>query len=238
MDRARVICPSVSLAAHLGGLALLTTGVLVLPDRLPATVNEAYGRLLVAPSLALSLGTGGLEGGHRRIPPVRVSNPHLPSLAPTSSREVADDPTLDSTSSVGPPGLIDDDRPGDGVGLCLENCGTDTVPGPAVAGPPTAPAPHPAPLRVHEGLREPLKLRHVAPVYPPLAIAAHVQGRVVLDCVIDEDGRVSAITVLRGQPLLEAAAVEAVRQWRYRPTLLNGTPVSVLLTVNVDFHLR
>jgi protein TonB len=86
--------------------------------------------------------------------------------------------------------------------------------------------------------REPRKVRHVAPVYPPLALAARVQGRVRLECVIGEDGRVSEIVVVEGHPLLDAAAIEAVRQWRYRPTLLNGVPVSVALAVVVDFRLR
>jgi protein TonB len=87
-------------------------------------------------------------------------------------------------------------------------------------------------------VREPRKVRHVAPVYPPLAVAARVQGSVRLECVIGEDGRVSDVVVVQGHPLLEAAAVEAVRQWRYRPTLLNGVRVSVVLTVVVDFRLR
>jgi protein TonB len=92
---------------------------------------------------------------------------------------------------------------------------------------------------VHRGgdLREPRKLRHVAPIYPELAVEARVQGTVVIDCVIGEDGRVSAVTVLRGHPLLDPAAEEAVRQWRYTATLLNGVPVSVLLTVTVAFRL-
>jgi protein TonB len=81
-------------------------------------------------------------------------------------------------------------------------------------------------------------VRHVAPVYPPLAVAARVQGSVRLECVIGEDGRVSEVAVVQGHPLLDAAAVEAVRQWRYRPTLLNGVRVSLVLTVVVDFRLR
>jgi protein TonB len=78
----------------------------------------------------------------------------------------------------------------------------------------------------------------VAPVYPPLAVAARVEGNVILECVIGEDGRVSGIAVVRGHPLLDAAAVEAVRQWRYAPSLLNGVHVSVVLSVTVAFRLR
>jgi protein TonB len=75
-------------------------------------------------------------------------------------------------------------------------------------------------------------------VYPPLALAARVEGPVLLEAIIDTEGRVQAVRVLRSPPMLDAAAVEAVRQWRYTPTLLNGTPVPVIMTVNVMFQLR
>jgi protein TonB len=87
-------------------------------------------------------------------------------------------------------------------------------------------------------IRTPLKLRHVDPEYPPLARAAHVGGRVVVECVIDTDGRVARARIVSGKPLLNEAALAAVRQWLYRPTLLDGMPVAVQMTVTVDFHLR
>jgi protein TonB len=64
-----------------------------------------------------------------------------------------------------------------------------------------------------------------------------VQGIVILECRIDPRGEVVDVKVLRGVPLLDAAAVDAVRQWRYAPTLLNGVPVSVIMTVTVNFRL-
>lgn len=95
-----------------------------------------------------------------------------------------------------------------------------------------------APLPVGGKIRAPLKLHDVAPVYPELARRARVQGLVLISCVIDADGRVAEAAVLRGVPLLDAAALEAVRQWTYRPTLLNGSPVAVVMTVTVQFTLR
>ncbi len=94
------------------------------------------------------------------------------------------------------------------------------------------------PLRVGGNIRAPLKLHDVAPVYPELARRARVQGLVIISCVIDADGRVAEAAVLRGVPLLDTAALEAVRQWTYRPTLLNGSPVAVVMTVTVQFTLR
>ena len=76
------------------------------------------------------------------------------------------------------------------------------------------------------------------PVYPELARRARISGTVVLEAVVDEEGNVSELRVLRGHPLLIDAALQAVKQWKYSPTILNGEPVQVLATITVDFRLR
>jgi TonB family protein len=85
---------------------------------------------------------------------------------------------------------------------------------------------------------EPRKLRNVAPVYPDSARQARIQDVVILECVIAVDGRVEDVVALRGHALLRDAAVEAVRQWRYTPTLRGGVAVPVIMTVTVAFRLR
>lgn len=75
-------------------------------------------------------------------------------------------------------------------------------------------------------------------MYPDIARQARVQGAVILDCVIGPDGRVSDVNVLRSIPLLDQAAIDAVKQWRYTPTRLNRVPVPVILTVTVNFTLQ
>jgi protein TonB len=75
-------------------------------------------------------------------------------------------------------------------------------------------------------------------VYPPLARVAHVEGTVILEAVLGADGLVREVGVLRSLPLLDQAAVQAVEQWQFTPTLLNGEPVPVVLTVTVMFSLR
>ena len=86
---------------------------------------------------------------------------------------------------------------------------------------------------------EPRKLRAVPPVYPELARQARVQGAVVLDCVVDKRGRVAEVNVLNSaSPLLNAAALEAVRQWVYAPTLVDGVPVRLRVKVTVTFNLN
>jgi TonB family protein len=94
-----------------------------------------------------------------------------------------------------------------------------------------------APVRVGGAIREPRKLKHVNPVYPDIAKQARVQGVVILECTISPDGRVTDVKLLRGIPLLDQAAIEAVKQWVYTPTLLNGVPVPVIMTITVNFRL-
>lgn len=103
---------------------------------------------------------------------------------------------------------------------------------------PAAPPPVQQPLRVGSSVRQPVKVRDVAPVYPQIAQAARVQGIVILEATIGPDGRVTNARVLRSVPLLDQAALEAVRQWEYTPTLLNGAPVPVIMSVTVQFTLR
>jgi protein TonB len=83
----------------------------------------------------------------------------------------------------------------------------------------------------------PQRIQNVDPVYPPLALSARVQGVVILELRIGPDGHVADARILRSIPLLDQAAVDAVRQWEYAPTLLNGSPVSVLTTATVNFTL-
>ena len=108
---------------------------------------------------------------------------------------------------------------------------------PRSPGLPQAPPP-PQPVRVGSTIRVPTKVHDVRPVYPADAMAARVQGVVICEIVIDTTGHVSDVKVLRSIELLDAAAVEAVRQWEFEPTWLNGMPVPVIMTVTVNFTLQ
>jgi TonB family protein len=103
------------------------------------------------------------------------------------------------------------------------------------AKPPRLPAE--APLHVGSGIAEPRRTRSVNPVYPPAAIAARIQGVVVLECTISAKGKVVAVRTMRSVPALDQAAIDAVKQWEYTPTLLNGVAVPVIMTVTVNFKL-
>ncbi|MEP6916312.1 MAG: energy transducer TonB [Acidobacteriota bacterium] len=106
------------------------------------------------------------------------------------------------------------------------------------APPPPPPPPTPSIVRAGEGVREPKKIADVRPVYPAIAQSARVQGTVILEAVINERGAVERINVLRSIPLLDGAAISAVRAWRYTPTTLNGVAVSVLITITINFTLH
>ena len=102
---------------------------------------------------------------------------------------------------------------------------------------PPPPSPSAAPVRVGGAVPPPRKVKHANPVYPPEAQAAHVQGLVIIEATIDPTGRVGAARVVRSIPILDAAAVEAVKQWEFTPTVINGAPVPVIMTVTVNFTL-
>jgi TonB family protein len=92
-----------------------------------------------------------------------------------------------------------------------------------------------APLRVGGNIVTPAKIQDAPPVMPPLAAQANLHGVVILEVTVGADGRVTQANVLRSIPLLDQAAIDAVRQWRFTPTLLNGVAVPIIMTVAVPF---
>ncbi len=140
--------------------------------------------------------------------------------------EIRPEEGLDLGVEGGAPGGVEGGIPGGVVGG-------------VVGGLPDAPPPPPVkPVRVGGDIREPRKLVDVPPVYPALAAKAYVQGIVIIEATIDPRGRVVNATILRSVPMLDEAALEAVRQWVYTPTLLNGVPTPVIMTITVRFHLK
>jgi len=100
-----------------------------------------------------------------------------------------------------------------------------------------APEPPRSVVRVGGNIRAPKLVHEVKPDYPPLAVQARVSGMVILEAQVGTDGRVRSVRVLRGIPLLDEAAIEAVKQRRYQPLLLNGEPTEFILTLTMSFKL-
>jgi len=92
-------------------------------------------------------------------------------------------------------------------------------------------------VRVSSGVQSGLLVRKVPPAYPPLARQARIQGTVVLQAQISKNGDIENLQLVSGHPMLAPAAIEAVKQWKYKPYLLNGEPVEVETTVQVNFSL-
>jgi protein TonB len=217
----------VSIALH----AVLLLAVLVVPllrdDSLPEKADEVQAFFAAPPEFA--------------PPPPPPPPPRAAARAVTQARlepvtpgfvapveiptEIVPEQGLDLGAEGGIPGGVEGGVPGGVVGGVVGGL------------PEAAPPPPVRLLRVGTDVREPRKVKTVPPVYPELAVKARVQGQVVLECQIDVRGRVAEVRALRGSPILVDAAIEAVRQWVYTPTLLNGVPVPVLMEVTVTFNL-
>jgi periplasmic protein TonB len=92
-------------------------------------------------------------------------------------------------------------------------------------------------VRVSQGVSQGLLVKKVQPTYPPLARQARIQGQVILQAEISKDGSIENLRLISGHPMLAPAAIDAVKQWRYKPYMLNGEPVAVETTVMVNFTL-
>ena len=157
-------------------------------------------------------------------PPVSIPRPHdihleaAPSV--TSTTPVSELPLPVVASSTAHPGLLTSTASADSTRV--------------VPPPPTVTS---APVRVPMGglIQPPRKIRDVQPTYPAIARAARASGVVIIEAVIGTDGRIDGARVVRSASFFDQPALDAVRQWRYTPTLLNGQAVEVVLTVAVSF---
>jgi protein TonB len=162
------------------------------------------------------------------VPPAVVATPP-PAPGPIVSIDATTPPTTGDVPSPCLTGCDPVARP-DGSGDGPGEDGATGIPG-AAAG-------TDAPIRPGGDIQPPRRVVYVPPVYPEIAKQARVGGTVVLDCTIDRDGRVVDVSVISGHPLLDEAALSAVRRWTYTPTRLNGVPIPVLMTVTVRFTPR
>jgi protein TonB len=215
------------------GIQALVGGVLLvlpllrpigLPSLRPLSTPVSLGRPLGEPPATRA------PAGARTVPRSAVLDlilrtpTRIPNGIPTTSDDGPPQITGLGSSSIG-----DDVGDPRGIPNLLSSGSQPVVP---VAAPP----PRIAPLRISH-LSEGDLVRKVLPRYPPLARTARVQGQVVLQAVISKQGAIEDLKLLAGHPLLVPAAIEAVRQWRYRPYLLNNEPVEVETQITVNFSL-
>lgn len=158
---------------------------------------------------------------------------YAPRVIPKRVAEIKDLPIAPQTTAGVPGGVIGGvpgGQLGGVIGGILGQMGR-------VIPPPPKPVVHRGPYRVGGRVQAPTLIRQVQPVYPVLAREARIHGDVVIDSVIDERGQVTQMKVVSGHPLLVSAAFDAVRQWRYEPTRLNGVPVAIEMEITVHFRL-
>jgi protein TonB len=161
-----------------------------------------------------------------------------PSRIPAKVEMINEDdapPPVAATSGVvgGVPGGIPGGQLGGVIGGIISSSSS-----PAAVPTLSKPVPTVKRVRVSPGVIKGLLIYRVEPAYPPLAEEARIQGVVVLTALIDKGGNIQSLQVVSGHPLLARAAIDAVKQWRYKPFLLNGQPLEVETTVTVTFHVR
>jgi protein TonB len=157
-----------------------------------------------------------------------------PTKIPQSVQMIREEEAPPDLSGGGVPGGVPGGIPGGQVGGViggiLGSASNTTVPKLALPVPPKR-------IRVSQGVTEGRLIKKIEPKYPPLAMAARIQGQVVLTAVIDKNGEIQNLMLVSGHPMLVPVAIDAVKQWRYRPFLLNGEPVEVETTITVNFQL-
>ena len=225
---------SLSLGVHAAALVALFALSALGPEPLPSPV-------VIASSPRLVVDAAVIRFSPRRAP--LRSTPRLPSRGP---RPMLTSPTprmAEPATRVAAFAIQEVPNPGDAAvdetGGCTQGCVVGAGdPGPGDSEGVGTGAEMVVPIVPGGDLRPPRKLRDTPPIYPVLAVQSRLEGQVTIECRIDTSGRVVDATVLQGHPLLSPAALAAVRQWVYQPTLLNGVPVSVIMTVTVHFRLR
>ena len=205
--------------------AIIIAGVVIVPlvavDDLPDLPRAAAEYVVIAPPQP--------PPAAPRAP--RRTTGNVPAVNPLAA------PVQASAGIAPEPGLVPEPEPAAGAGVTGGLPGS--VDGAGLAEQPEPPPPPPVtPMRITSDLQRPAKVRDAVPVYPDIAMRARIGGMVILEATIDAGGRVTNVRVLRSVPLLDQAAIDAVRQWEFTPTRLNGVAIPVVMTVTVHFTLR
>jgi len=210
----------VSIAVHTAALFLLVVIPLLAMDALPSVTSMT------------------------RYVPIEIKTPEMPSppapsIASPTVPSVAPGPPIEAPTTIAPeaperPPALSNANAVDGA-IGIPGMGT-RLPAEMVNVPPPT-VQRAEPVRPGGNVKAPTRTTYVPPAYPPIAISAKIAGTVIIEAIIGIDGSVRDAKILRSIPLLDDAALAAVRQWRYTPTTLNGIPVPVVMTVSVRFEI-
>ncbi len=218
---------------------LIQIGIIVVMILIPLIFTEALPRtqlmtLLVAPPPPPPPPPPPAAAPVRIVKQIQtdIVNGELrtPTKIPKKVEMIKEDEAPPQVASTGVVGGVPGGVPGGSMGGVI---------GSVLSSMPTV-APHvatPQRVRVSSGVQSGLLVRKVNPSYPPLARQARIQGVVILQAQISKDGSIQNLQLISGHPMLAPAAIEAVKQWKYRPYLLNGEPVEVETQIQVNFTL-
>ena len=217
----------VSIATHAGLLGLLVAVPVLSQEPLPEPAALTIKAFLVEPALAPAPPPPPPPAAAHTAPrtpamPLPSTTLQVPVVVPA---ELKPEEAMDLGIEGGTPGGVEGGVPGGVVGGVVGGLGESAAP--------TVPRV----VRVGGEVKEPTKLRNVNPTYPDVAVSGRIEGTVVLEATIAPNGKVAEVRVVRSLPLLEKAAIDAVKQWVYSPTLIDGVPVSAIMTVTVRFQL-
>ena len=213
------VLASIGLQATIAGVVI--TLPLLHPEALPFHVEapKVVVPLMPKPPVMVRVETAA-SASSGAAAPITTRAISFPSLLPNRDLAMTDAPPL---APIGP-GMGTSDGLPNGIGV---------GDGPAVT---VAPVKASVPLNVSKVI-EGMLLAPIRPVYPAIAKAAHVEGTVVVEAIISRAGTIESLHVVSGPPMLQSAAVEAIKKARYRPFLLSGEPVEVETTINVVFTM-
>ena len=240
VPRPRWTTTALSAVAHLAVIIVLVLSTLYATDVLPEP-SDTMAYFIAAP----------VPPPPPPPPPVaepeprRVKQVVTKATAPRPVPVIAKDPVaapVEAPSSITPEtGLEGGEFTPSGIEPGFENGIPGGVAGGILGGIITAPPPPPPapakPVRVGGDISAPRLIHRVDPEYPPIAVSAQIEGMVILEATVDSTGAVKDTRVLRSHGILDEAAIDAVRDWRYEPLLLNGKPTPFVLTVTVSFSL-
>jgi len=185
----------------------------------------------------------------------RSVSPRQPDVMTTPTRIPDEIPYIKDAIEIGSMDALYPGRPGPGGGGSSAWPGGEGgiglpfgVPAPTAAAPPEpppTPTPPPVPkfqprepMRIASSLQRSLLIHQVNPVFPDLARRARIEGTVVVEALISKSGDIDSLRIISGNPLFNQAVIDAVKQWRYQPTILNGEPIDVITTITVNFTLN
>jgi len=232
--RAAIPCAYIGEVLLVGAMALVP---LIYTEALPKAVWTEVVRLpSPPPPAAPAMGTQVRPRATRRLSSDEILK--APPSIPSTIAQVHDEPLPPAqvgSAAIGVPGGVYSGQEGAGLDPVMQNIlrSANSSPPP----PQTSKPGSPVRIRVGGSVIAAKLVYQPMPEYPQLAKMTHTEGAVELEAVIGKDGTIEELKVLRGHPLLVQAALDAVRQWRYQPTLLNGQPIEVVTEITVSFKL-